>query len=193
MPVLKPCGTASFNTNISSIFKVYPICVSHMLLTAVILYLYSIHRLRLVIETQYILCEVRRRSLWNVCLLTYLPTYSMEQSPSWEANRFSATQEIPRILWKPKVHYRIHNCPPPVLTLSQLDPVHTPTTHFVKIHLNIIFPSRPGCPKWSLTLRFPHQNPVYVSPLPHKALHAPPISFFSILSPEQHWLRGTDH
>ena len=27
--------------------------------------------------------------------------YSMEQSPSWEANRFSASQEILRILWNP--------------------------------------------------------------------------------------------
>ena len=59
-------------------------------------------------------------------LLTYLLTYSMEQSPSWEANRFSASQEIPRILWNPKVHYRIHKCPPTVLILSQLDPAHTP-------------------------------------------------------------------
>ena len=44
------------------------------------------------------------------CLLTY----SMEQSPSWEGNQFSASQEIPRILWNLKVHYRIHKCLPPV-------------------------------------------------------------------------------
>ena len=51
--------------------------------------------------------------------------------------------------------------------LSQLDPVHTPTSHFLKIQLNIILPTTPGYPKWSLSLRFPHQNPVYTSPLPY--------------------------
>ena len=130
---------------------------------------------------------------WKLaCLLSYLFTYAMQQSPSWEAKRFAASQEIPRILWNPKVHYRIHRCPPPVRILSHIDAVHALTSHFLKIHLNIIFPSRPGSSKWSLSLRFPHQNPVYTSILPPCLLHAPPIPF-SIWSPEQYWVRSTDH
>ena len=51
--------------------------------------------------------------------------------------------------------------------LRLIDPVHARTSHFLKIHLNITLPSMPESPKWFLSLRFPHQNPVYTSSLPH--------------------------
>jgi hypothetical protein len=51
--------------------------------------------------------------------------------------------------------------------LSQINPVHAPTSQIPKIHLNITLLTTHGSFKWSLYLRFPHQNPVYISPLPH--------------------------
>jgi len=91
----------------------------------------------------------------------------MKQSSSWEAKRFSTTQEITRILWKPKVHHRIYKCAPPVPILSKQQSSSCTPTHFLKIHPHIILPSTPGSSRYSLSLRFPHQNPVHTSPLPH--------------------------
>jgi hypothetical protein len=50
---------------------------------------------------------------------TYLLTYSVEQSPSWKDNWFAARQEIPRVLWNPKVPHCTHKRPPPIPILSQ--------------------------------------------------------------------------
>jgi hypothetical protein len=91
----------------------------------------------------------------------------MEQSPSCEANRVVAGQEILLILLNPKDHYHIHNWPPPVSILNQSNPVHIP--HIVKIYLNIILPTTPGFPKNSLSLMIPRKTHTHVSLLPIRA------------------------
>ena len=83
----------------------------------------------------------------------------MVQSPSWEANWFAASQEIPHISRIPKVHYRTHKRPPPVSIMGPPNPVHIPTSYLLEIHPNIIHPSMPRPPQWSLSLRLPHQDP----------------------------------
>ena len=89
----------------------------------------------------------RRTSIWLRWLI-----YSMKHSTSWEANRFSASQEIPRIVWNPKVHFRVYaTCS----ILSQINLFHVPPSHLLKIHLNIILPSTPGSSRWSnMTIHF---------------------------------------
>ena len=93
----------------------------------------------------------------------------MVQSPSWEANWFAASQEIPRISRNPKVHYRTHKRPPTVSILGQPNPVHIPTSHLLEIHPSIIHPSTPRSPQWSLSFRFPHQDHIHPLSSPIRA------------------------
>ena len=103
--------------------------------------------------------------IWLQCTFmcrfeAHLLTYSMVQSPSWAAKWFAASQEIPRISRDPKVHYRTHEHPPHISILGQPNSVHIRTSHLLEIHPNIIHPSTPRSPQWSLSLRFPHQDPI---------------------------------
>ena len=51
---------------------------------------------------------------------------SLEQSPSWKANRFSVSQAIFLIWWNPRVHYRIDTSQPPVSILRHINPAYFP-------------------------------------------------------------------
>ena len=121
---------------------------------------------------------------WTLPLLTYC----MVQSPSWEANWFAASQEIPRISRNPEVHYRTHKRLPPVSILGQPNPVHIPTSHLLEIHPNIIHPSTPKSPQWSPSLRFPQQDPIHPPLLTHTR-HMPSPSFTFLILYNSHRLQ----
>jgi hypothetical protein len=51
--------------------------------------------------------------------------------------------------------------------MSQLHPVPTTTSYFLKIRLNIILSPTTWSPQWSLSLWFPHQYLLHTSPFLH--------------------------
>ena len=88
---------------------------------------------------------------------------------------FAANQEIPRILWNSKVHYRTHKSLFLSLANSIQSPQPLPTSWR---SINIILSSTFWSPHWSLSLRFPHQNLVHTSPFLHTC-HMPHPSYSS--------------
>jgi hypothetical protein len=77
----------------------------------------------------------------------------MEQSPCLEANSDSASQEIHRVLWNPKVQYRDHKNRPLELIVTGMNVVHIRIPNFFKIYLNIILPSTYKSHKLSFSLK----------------------------------------
>ena len=86
-------------------------------------------------------------AVWHVwdSPLTYLLTYLLTPCSRVLLEKLtsklcSESRNSPH-LWNPKVPHCTHKCPPPVRILSQLHPVPTTPSNFLKIHLNIILPS----------------------------------------------------
>jgi len=99
------------------------------------------------VANTYQITSSRPQSLlikWTITLalirtLTWL-TNSMEQSPSWEANNSSGSQEFPHILQNLNVQYHFYKSPPLDPVLSQMHPLHAFPLYFPNIHYNNIFP-----------------------------------------------------
>ena len=101
---------------------------------------------------------------YNTYLLTPWSRVLLEKQTG-----FAANQEVPRILWNQKVHYRTHKRPPTVPILSQPHPVPTTPSHFLKIHLNIILQSTPWSPQWLFPSGFPTKTLCTLLPSPIRA------------------------
>ena len=133
-------------------------CMCHIYCLCVVVFLFYMPKINMKL---WVMCIIRVFLVsaefisWFTYLLTYLFTYSMVQSPSWAANWFAASQEIPCISRNPKVHYHTHKRLPPVSILGQSNSVHIPTSHLLEIHPNIIHPSTPRYPQWSFPSGFP--------------------------------------
>jgi hypothetical protein len=66
-----------------------------------------------------------------------------------------ANHEIPRLLWDPKFHCRVHKSPPLVPLVRQMNLVHIFPSNFSRIHSNIILLRTPRSSRWFLRFGFP--------------------------------------
>jgi len=96
----------------------------------------------------------------------------MQQSPSSEANSSLTSQEIPRTLRNPEVHYRIHNSPPLNFILSEIKPIHVP--HHTSWRSILILSSH---------LRLGLPNGLFPSGFSSKTLYTPLLSPISATCP----------
>jgi len=124
-----------------------------------------------------------RKGLFVICFTELELTTSVEQSPSWEANSHSASQEIFFLLWNPEVHYRVHKSPPLVPVLSKMNPVHNFLSYFSKINLIFTLHLCLGLPTGLFPSGFPTKV-LYAFLIFPKRATSPSIAYSLIWSPE---------
>jgi hypothetical protein len=89
----------------------------------------------------------------------------MGHSPSWEANSFTASLEMPLILWKPMLHYCVYSYPSFAPILKQINNVLA--FHHISLRFILILHSY---------LRLVLQSDIFPSGFPNKTLYAPLLS-----------------
>ena len=104
----------------------------------------------IIIAETFPLLETKSKCIEKMITLTPLGTVLSE--------RLTGPQLIRK--FPALVQYCIHEHPPPVPILNQINPIHASTSHLLKIWFNVIVLFVPLSSKWSLPLRFPHQNTI---------------------------------
>jgi hypothetical protein len=93
----------------------------------------------------------------------------MQHNPPVEADSRSAGQEIPRILYNPKVHYRTDESTTGSYTEMIPAYVYTLGHDFLSIYFSIVLPSTPRSSNWSLPFGFSSKSFERIS---HTHMHA---------------------
>ena len=128
----------------------------------------------------------RQQEMGSGFTLNYLIT------SSWEASRFSATQEIPRILWNPKVRHRINKCPPRVPVPSQIYPVHAPRHTSWRFIFKLSSHLRLDIPTGLFPSHFPTKNR-YTPLISTLGATCPANLILLVLMTRKIWVKRTDH
>jgi len=116
----------------------------------------------------------------------------MVQSPSWAANSFTASQEIPPFHGTRRFITALTSVRH--MSLSWASPIQSiyPQPSSCRSILIVSTHLRLGLPCDLFSSGFLTKTLDTPSPHPY-APHAQPISFFSILSPTRYWVRSTNH
>jgi hypothetical protein len=104
----------------------------------------------------------------------------MQQSAPSQTKNFCVSEDVPRILYNPHVHYRTHDSPTLFPVVGLISPTYVLPVSFFGTHFNIIFPSTPMSYEWSFSFGFSYLNPVLRSSSPPHVPRAPPILFLLI-------------